>query len=173
MKAKVIVFTAILQKFAQNGEKTGWTYIPIPQPLAQQLKPGNKKSFRVKGIIDNYTMEGVSLLPMGDGSFIIPINSAMRKAIAKGHGSMVAVTLLEDEKKYQLNKDLVACLADDPEAKSFFEAMPPSHQNYYSKWIDDAKTEATKIKRLSQTLFGMANKMNYSQTIRHFQSKEK
>jgi hypothetical protein len=45
----MIKFTATLLKFDKQGEKTGWTYIEIPADLAQKLKPGNKKIFRVKG----------------------------------------------------------------------------------------------------------------------------
>ena len=35
-----------LQKFDNHGEKSGWTYIEIPEDLAQKLLPGNKKCFR-------------------------------------------------------------------------------------------------------------------------------
>lgn len=45
----MIDYTTIILQFAEQGEKTGWTYIEIPADLAQQIKPGNKKSFRVKG----------------------------------------------------------------------------------------------------------------------------
>ena len=44
----MIKFTATILKFDKQGEKTGWTYIIIPSEMAQQLYPGNKKSFRVK-----------------------------------------------------------------------------------------------------------------------------
>jgi hypothetical protein len=33
-----------LKRFAQQGEKTGWTYIEIPADIAQALKPGMKHS---------------------------------------------------------------------------------------------------------------------------------
>ncbi len=167
-----IQFTTSLKKFGENGDKTGWTYIEIPADLAQQLKPGNKKSFRVKGKIDKHSIAGVSLLPAGNGSFLMAVNAAMRKGIAKKQGAMVEMTLSVDEKKYELNADFVACLDDDPNAKSFFETLAPSHQNYFSKWIDDAKTETTKIKRISQAVFGLANKMDYGTMVRYFRGKE-
>lgn len=43
-----VQFTTTIHKFDKQGEKTGWTYFEIPADLAQKLKPGNKKSFRVK-----------------------------------------------------------------------------------------------------------------------------
>ncbi|GAB3413823.1 YdeI/OmpD-associated family protein [Niabella aquatica] len=171
MKNKPVFFTATLHKFEENADKTGWTYIEIPADLAQQLKPGNKKSFRVKGRIDKHPIEGVSLLPAGGGSFLMAVNAAMRKGIAKKHGAMVEVTLSADKKKYELNADFIACLEDDPGAKAFFNMLTPSHQNYFSKWVDDAKTEATKVKRIAQSVFGLANKMDYGQMIRYHRGK--
>ena len=75
----MIQFTTTIHKFEKQGEKTGWTYIEIPADIAQQIKPGNKKSFRVKGKLDNYKIAGVSLLPMGGGSFIMAINGCHAK----------------------------------------------------------------------------------------------
>jgi hypothetical protein len=45
----MVQFTAIIKRFGQQGEKTGWTYIEVPAAMAEQLVPGNRKSFRVKG----------------------------------------------------------------------------------------------------------------------------
>src|SRR4051812_6296220 len=45
----MIKFSAILLQFAEQGEKTGWTYIQVPVEITQKLKPGNKRSFKVKG----------------------------------------------------------------------------------------------------------------------------
>ncbi|MCH5689032.1 YdeI/OmpD-associated family protein [Niabella sp. W65] len=58
-----------------------------------------------------------------------------------------------------------------PACKSVFASLAPSHQNYFSKWIDDAKTDATKTKRIAQALFGLNNKMDYGQMIRYHRGK--
>ncbi|MCH5600600.1 DUF1905 domain-containing protein [Niabella ginsengisoli] len=116
-----ISFTATLKKFASNGDKTGWTYIEVPAELAQQLKPNNKKAFRIKGKIDKHPIFGVTLLPMGAGDFLLAINAAMRKGIAKKQGAMVTLTISADENKYKLNEEFMACLADDPAAKVFLK----------------------------------------------------
>jgi len=34
--------------------------------------PNNKKSFKVKGTLDSHTIKQTALIPMGDGSFILP-----------------------------------------------------------------------------------------------------
>ncbi len=167
----MIQFTATIHKFDKQGEKTGWTYIEIPADLAQKLKPGNKKIFRVKGKLDNFQITGVSLLPMGGGSFIIPINAAMRKGTGKKRGAMLKVQLEEDKKPYVLNAEFLECLQDEPKAFENFNAMPKSFQNYYSKWIESAKTEPTKTKRIAVAVSTLAKGMNFSEMIRSQQKK--
>lgn len=162
----MIEFTATIHRFEKQGEKTGWTYIEIPADIAQQLKPGNRKSFRVKGKLDNFKISGVAIMPMGGGTFIMAINAGMRKGTAKRHGGMLNVQLQEDKKAYQLDKDFVACLQDEPAASKAFDAMPVSHQNYYSKWIESAKTEETKTRRISLAVSTLARGMNYQEMIR-------
>jgi len=40
----VIEFKAIILQFDEQGEKTGWSYIAVPEDLAVQIKPGNRKT---------------------------------------------------------------------------------------------------------------------------------
>ncbi|MEO6314063.1 MAG: YdeI/OmpD-associated family protein [Chitinophagaceae bacterium] len=162
----MITFKATILQFEQQGEKTGWRYIQIPEKIVQQLKPGNKKSFRVKGKLDNYAISGVALIPMGAGTFILPVNAAMRKGTGKTKGATLAVQLQADEKLYQLNKAFLACLEDEPAALAFLQSMPLSWQHYFSKWIESARTEATLTKRIAQSVSALAKKMNYGEMIR-------
>ncbi len=141
-----IGFETTLEKFAAKGEKTGWTYIAIPVKVTQKLKPGFKKSFRVKGLLDEHPIQSVALIPMGEGQFIMPVNAGMRKAIRKNKGAKVAVLLEADDAEIPLSAAFLECLADEPAAITNFKKLPPSHQQYYSKWIESAKTETTKIK---------------------------
>ena len=162
----MVTFSATILKFGEQGEKTGWTYIEIPAAMAQQLKPGNKKSFRVKGKLDTYKIAGIALIPMGGGSFIMAINADMRRKIHKRHGAMLQVQLQEDKQDYQLNKDFIDCLDDDPTAKAFFQTLTGSHQRYFSKWIDAAKTEPTRVKRITLAVTALAKKWGYPEMIR-------
>jgi len=162
-------FIATLKQFADQGEKTGWTYIEIPADLTQQLKPGTKKSFRVKGKLDNYKIAGVALLPMGNGSFIMAVNATMRKGIGKKKGAMVKVKLEEDKKEFRFNKDFMECMADEPAATEFFQTLAGSHQRYFSKWIDEAKTVQTKTKRIAWAVTALSKKQGYSEMLRSHQ----
>ena len=157
----MIVFTTVILQFEEQGEKTGWTYLSIPATLALQIKPGNKKSFRVKGSLDDYVFEGVSLLPMGQGNFIMPLNAGIRKAIRKRKGATLNVRMEEDHKPLQPPVGLMESLSDEPEAMNFFNSLTGSHRHYFMKWIAGAKTEQTRIKRIAQAVTAFAKKQDY------------
>lgn len=162
----MITFTATIYQFDKKGEKTGWSYIEVSADIAERLKPGVKKSFKVKGKLDAFTISQVSLLPMGDGNFIIPFNAAMRKGTGKKKGAMLKVQLTEDKNEYELNNDLMECLADEPAALKFFQSKTRSFQNYYSKWIESAKTESTKAKRIAMAVSSLAKQIEFGDMLR-------
>jgi hypothetical protein len=165
-----ICFQTVIKKFAEKGEKTGWTYIVIPADIAQKIYPNNKKSFRVKGKLDAFEFSGMNLLPMGEGTFILALKADVRKKIKKNHGATLQVEIEHDNVEYQLDADFVECLEDDVNAKKYFYSQPKSHQNYFSKWIQSAKTASTKTKRILMAVSALARKMNYAEMLREGKS---
>ena len=145
----MISFKAELQKFYAMGEKTGWTYIQVPAKLAQKLNPDSKRSFRIKGSIDAHPIKCVALVPMGEGNYIMPVNASMRKAIKKIHGASVEMKMERDESEIKLSPSMLACLKDVPSAFTYFKGLPLSHQHWFSNWVNAAKTEPTKVKRIA------------------------
>jgi hypothetical protein len=141
-------------------------YIDVPAVIAVKIKPGNKKTFRVKGKLDAYAIKQVALMPMGGGDFIMAINATMRKAIKKGKGASVILQLEDDKEKIKPPAELLECLADEPEAREYFEGLSYGHKNYFIKWIESAKTESTKTRRLAETINALSKRMDYGEMIR-------
>ena len=162
----MIKFTATISKFAEQGEKTGWTFIVVPAKQAQVLKPGNKKSFRVKGKLDDFAFKQVALIPMGGGDFIMPIKAAIRKEIGKRKGAEINVQMAADDAAFEFSKDMMACLEDEPKAMEGFKKLSGSEQKYFSNWIESAKAEPTKAKRIAQMLTAMLKGLRYGEMIR-------
>lgn len=162
----MIRFNATILKFDEQGEKTGWTYIVIPAELAQKIYPVMKKSFRVKGKLDTFSFKQVALLPMGEGDFIMPLNAAIRKGIGKRKGAKLSVQMQRDETAFEFSADMMACLEDEPRALEGFKKLTGSEQKYFSKWIDSAKTEATKAKRIGQMVNAMLKGYRFGEMIR-------
>src|ERR1700756_4128724 len=163
----MVEFTTIMLQFAEQGEKTGWTYIDIPADIAQELKPGNKKSFRVRGILDALPVSGLALMPMGEGTFIMALKADIRKALHKNAGAMLHVKLEEDtDYKVEIPGDLQECFDFEPETWEFFNSLPKSHREYFIKWVNEAKTNETRAKRIVNTVNAMLRKWPYNVMLR-------
>jgi hypothetical protein len=162
----MVQFSAVIQKFGEQGEKTGWTYIEIPADIAAKIKPGNKKTFRVKGKLDAHPVKAIALMPMGGGNFIMALNAEMRKGIKKRKGATIQVQLQEDKDKLQPPAELLECLSDEPLAKEYFETLTYGHKNYFTKWIESAKTEPTRTKRIAQAVDALNKKMDFGMMLR-------
>lgn len=84
---------------------------------------------------------------------------------------MVNVELTEDKSAFKFNDDFLECLRDDPTADTHFQSLTGSHQRYFSKWIDSAKTETTRVKRITMAVNALAKKWGYPEMIRASQEK--
>ena len=169
----MVEFTTIILQFAEQGEKTGWSYIEIPADIAQQLKPRNKKSFRVRGILDALPVRGMALMPMGEGNFIMALKAEVRKGIRKNAGAMLQVRLEEDtDYKVEMPADLQECFDFDPDALEFFNTLAKSHRDYFIKWIDSAKTRETREKRIVNTVNAMLRKWSYNVMLREMRKEQ-
>jgi hypothetical protein len=162
----MVRFKTVIDKFDKQGEKTGWTYITISAKQAGTINPGVKTSFRVKGLLDNYAIEKVALIPMGDGSFIMPLNASIRKGIKKQKGAVVDVQIDVDSEPIQLDTEFMECLHDESKAADFFGKLTKGHQNYFSKWIESAKTEPTKAKRIAMAVNALSKGWGFPEMLR-------
>lgn len=164
----MITFKAEIERFAEMGEKTGWTYIFIPSAIANEIKENCKKSYRVKGKLDQVPIEGLALVPMGEGDFIISLNATIRKKLKKEKGAVIDVSLEEDTTfKIEMPEDLELCLSDDePELLKSFLKLPKSHQNWYINWLNSAKTEPTRTKRIVRIVSAMAKNWDFGTMMR-------
>ncbi len=168
----MITFKAEIEKFNEMGEKTGWSYVFIPQAIAAELKPGCRKSFRLKGKIDDLLIAGMATVPMGEGDFIIALKASLRKQLKKEAGALVTLVIEEDTTfKIEIPEDLELCLSDEEALMERFLKLPKSHQNWYINWLNSAKTEATRTKRLVKIVSAMDRSLSFGEMMR--EGKEK
>ena len=170
----MVRFKAEIRRYGSNGEKTGWTFIDIPAALAVKLSPGSKKSFRVKGLLDKMEVTALALVPVGGGDFIMPLKKELRKTLKKDAGASLIATLEKDDNPdpFPMPDDFKECLEDEPEALKAFSAFTRSHQHYFIKWIDSAKTDATRIKRIAVAVNALSHGLDYGEMIRAEKKKQ-
>jgi uncharacterized protein YdeI (YjbR/CyaY-like superfamily) len=51
-----------------------------------------------------------------------------------------------------MGDDIIKSLSNNSQAKQLWDKLPPSHQNEYLKWINQAKRPETRAKRIAKTL---------------------
>lgn len=163
----MLTFQAQILKFNSNGEKSGWSYIEISRAFAQQLKSDYRRSFRVRGKIDQESVAGLALTPMGEGHFILALKASLRKKIGKEEGDIIRLELEEDtDFKMEIPRDLELCLCEDETWINRFLSLTKSHQHYFIKWINEAKTEITRTKRIALTVEAMEKQLDFGAMIR-------
>jgi hypothetical protein len=155
-----------IKKFGRMGEKTGWSYVEVSVKQADKIKADYRRSYKVKGTIDGLAVAQLAMIPMGNGSFIIPVKTLIRKKIGKQEGDKITMILEEDKKEYQLDKELIICLKEEPDAFQKFSKLPRSYQNYYSKWAGSAKTPETKSRRIGIIINGMIHDQTYAEMLK-------
>jgi hypothetical protein len=163
----VIDYNTIILQFNEQGDKTGWTYIEVPADLAQQIHPESKQAFRVRGWLDDLAIAGISLLPMGQGNYMMALRHEIRKGIRKSKGAMLRVRLEFDaDFKMEAPDDLLDCFEFEPEALDYFNSLSKSHRGYFIKWINDAKTEQTRANRIANTINATLRRLDYGAMLR-------
>ncbi len=58
---------------------------------------------------------------------------------------------------YPVPDDLLAALEQHPEAAARFDRLAISHQREYVRWIEEAKREATRQRRIAKTIEMLKN----------------
>ncbi len=162
----MIRFSAKLKKQNKPG---GWTYLIVSAALIHKLKPG-KKSFRVKGTFNQLPFKRVTLLSLGNGSYLLPFNASMRKGTGKKEGDKVAVVMALDQSKPKLSPDLLQCLKEDTVAMGYFKTLTPFFQRLYSSWIESAKTSQTKTRRLVALVYSLSQKQGYQEVMKAYKN---
>ncbi|MFT3705615.1 MAG: YdeI/OmpD-associated family protein [Agriterribacter sp.] len=137
-------------KIKKQPTKGGWHYVVISDiSITERLNLG---LVRVSGTVDKYAIKQFNLLPMKNGSMLLPLKAALRKAIQKKEGDTVHVILFRDKSPVTVPDYIIDSLIDFPGAYNFFMSLSESNKKYYIDWIEESKTMETKTNRLVKTI---------------------
>ncbi len=130
-----------------TGNNTG---IEVPEDVIEALGAGRRPPVRVE--VNGYefrTTVGV----MG-GRHLVPVSKAIRQEAGLSAGDAISVTLTVDDSPREVDvpEDFAAALAAEPAARTFFDGLSNSLQRYHVGQVTDAKTEATRERRIAKAV---------------------
>jgi hypothetical protein len=149
----------LLRKFPGKG---GWTYAAIPEVLQDKHAPFGW--VQVNGFIDDVEIRHFKMMPMGNGKLFLPVKAEIRKKIGKKAGDWVHVVLYADDGPMEIPEELLLCLQDDPPAYETFLSYTNGQQKEFIDWIYAAKTDETKVARISETIRKITLKKRFRDT---------
>ncbi len=110
------------------------------------------KRFPVRATVNGYSWR-TSVARMR-GEVLVGLNRSVRAAAGVEAGADVDVTLeLDTEpREVEVPEALADALAHDPAAGAAFAALSFTHRKEYARWIEEAKRDETRERRVAQAL---------------------
>jgi hypothetical protein len=134
-------------KMFQTGNNTG---VPVPAEVVEALGGGRRPAVSVR--VNGYAYR--STIASTGGQFLIPFSADKRRESGISGGDSIDVELALDTapRTVEPPADLAAALAAVPGAVEAFRALSPSRQKAHVTSIDDAKTDATRQRRITKVV---------------------
>jgi bacteriocin resistance YdeI/OmpD-like protein/uncharacterized protein DUF1905 len=110
------------------------------------------RRFPVRATINDYTWR--TTVTRRRDEFLLGLSRAVRKqtGVEAGDTVEVEITLDTSERKVDVPPALAEALARDRAAAAAFEKLAYSHRKEYARWVDEAKRDETRRRRVSETL---------------------
>jgi len=141
-----------------DSGSSGGAYLEFPFDTLEVFGTNNRVPVRITFNGEPYRG---SLVRMGTKCHIVPILKSIREKIGKGIGDSVdvEVNLDEESRLVEIPNDVQVALEKDQRAKEKFSKLSYSHQREYVMWINEAKKDETRQRRIEKL---MANLADYS-----------
>src|SRR5213595_1124556 len=110
------------------------------------------KRFPVVATVNGYAWR--TTVTRMHGEFLLGLNAAVREAAGVQAGDTVDVLIELDPapRAVEVPEGLAGALAADPDAKAAFERLAFTHRKEYARWIEEAKREETRDRRVARAL---------------------
>jgi hypothetical protein len=134
-----------------NGREAGAVAAIIP-PVDVPEVFGTRARVPVRGTINGFPFRS-SLMPMG-GCHMMPVNKTLRDGAGVRPGDTVEVVMERDDEKRTVEPPAVLkkALARNKSAKKNWEGLAFTHQKEMAVWIEGAKQEETRVRRLAKVM---------------------
>lgn len=153
-----------MKKYKYKAEimaKGGGTFVFFPYDVKKEF--GTKGQVKVKASFEGIEYRG-SLAPMGMEFHLLGIRKEIRNALKKEIGDIIEVIVeLDTEPRIvKVPHDFQIVLDTNKTAKETFEKFAYTHRKEYVRWIEEAKKEETRKKRIIKALDMISNGKKFS-----------
>ena len=126
-------------------------YLDLPTDTSHTLSEAGQTTgyLPVKGQLNECDFRAL-LVPRSGGGYRLFVNSYMRRTANVAVGDVVSVSLQLDKESREMDvpADLAEIFAEDAEARTTFEKLTTAKRNEIIKWLEQAKKDETRLKRL-------------------------
>lgn len=145
MTSQKHTFRAVIESAGDGG-----AFVTVPLDVEQVF---GKKRVQVKATIAGEPYRG-SLVRMGGTCHILGVRKEIREKTGKSIGDEIEVVIEEDTEPREVTvpPDFKQALAGHPEAEAFFQQLSYTHQKEYVQWIEEARRDETRQRRIEQTI---------------------
>ena len=120
-------------------------------PFSPREVWGSKPRYSVAGDINGIAVRG-TLGALGQDYFL-RLGAAWMRDSGIELGTNVSVRLsLEGPQESNVASDIAKALSDNKKAKTFFDGLPTFYRKNFIRWIESAKREETRVKRISEMM---------------------
>ena len=127
--------------------------VDIPEHVSRAFRPWTRSSrIHVEGRLNDTPIRG-TLISTGAGRHRFFVNGGMRSAAGVAAGDSVAFALKPvGPDQVTVPADIMEMLRRTKGAESAFEALSPSHRRELLRYVDDARTRQTRVKRTARMI---------------------
>ncbi len=139
-------FTSVLHKTTRGGYG-----VEFPYDVKKEFGTGGM--VKVKAKIGGVDYRG-SLTPMGGQNHMLIVLKEIREKLGLTNGDKINIELSQDTEPRVviIPDDLKRLFQKNKTAKDIFDGMSYTHRKEYVNWINDAKKDETRQRRLLKTL---------------------
>ncbi len=132
-------------------------YVKIPFDVEKIF--GSKRP-KIKAVFDGKTEYRGLLVRMRTPFHILGLRKDVRAALGKNVGDIVEVSVEPDlqPREVEVPADLQQLLDNEPVIGQFFEKLSYTHRKEYVNYLNEAKKEETRTKRLAKIVEMLRNK---------------
>jgi hypothetical protein len=138
------------RRFEATVERHGsGTVIVVPFDLEEAFGSGRPP---VKATVNGYTFR-TTLFKMG-GRVLLGLSTEVQQGAEVEAAQSVPVELARDDepRTVEVPEDMAAALARDPRIRETFDGLSYTRRKEYVRWIEDAKREATRLRRVEKSV---------------------